>query len=87
MIGHGAVEFLPGMDHAVADGEYLLFILDDSGLGVGQVLDDEVDAFFMVGNILFDDDFFLSPIIIQYRTFDADPFQQTFGQDQLLRPC
>ena len=28
---HGAVEFFAGVDHAVADGEYFSFVLDDAG--------------------------------------------------------
>ena len=34
---HGAVEFFAGVDDAVADGEDLVFVLDDAGLGVGEV--------------------------------------------------
>ena len=53
-------------------------------LGVGEIVDDQVDAFLVVGDVVLDDDFLLAPVIVQDRALDADSFQQAFGQDQLL---
>ena len=79
--GHGAVELLAGVHHAVADGEDLAFVLDDAGLGVGEVADDQLDAVLVVGDVAGDDVLLLALVVVQHRALDADPLQQALGQD------
>ena len=77
---HGAVELFAGVHHAVADGEDFAFVLDHAGLGAGEVVDDQLDAFLVVGDVVRDDVLFFALIVVQDRALDADPFQQALGQ-------
>ena len=76
---HTVVEALAAVGHTVADGTYLVEVLDDTHRRVNQGVEDNLDTGGMVGDGHLFVVFLTVPLVGELTHFQTDALQQTFG--------